>query len=413
MASSTSSYLGRFSILPPFMQTGKIGKTIPVNQTQLQAIDTMIRDQPSIPMSMKNFQDEVLVNPFDVIIAGDDEADSRTVLSLKPEITHLISTYWMPWLQEMDTQTLSYGYCPFYFRYITYQVPVEPNDEQGKEESENDDDDDDDIIPPLNIPRIRNKVKLVKDVLLYYPVTPKRGLGSTETFIFDKEQYLIWKWNDSVANDKSVAGLNTYDTSMYFIIENMPDIMTGNCTNPMASLISHWQELVELRKQNTIMIKNMANPEHAVEYNPSLTSSMSSQNRAYIEGAHPNPFFPSITVGRPAQVAQDSQSQQLVSAINAVTQYQQNTLLPSMNYDQGAVNAGLDPMAQIISSGGAPRIDPQARALDAFNLFMNQNQELLPLVNVIQQSIPNAHYLKPYQHYVAMAKPTTNITQEV
>jgi len=128
---ATSSYLGRFSILPPFLQEPQIKHIKPLDSIQMKAIMAMIKDQPSLYMAINNFQDSVLVNPFDVII-GDDN-DGETVMSLKPEITNIISTFWMPWLRDMDYQTTAFGFAPFYFQYGKYQVNVEDGDEDDED----------------------------------------------------------------------------------------------------------------------------------------------------------------------------------------------------------------------------------------------------------------------------------------
>lgn len=468
MASATSAYLGRFSILPPFLQEPQIQKTRPLDVTHRKAIDAMIKDQPSAFMAMNSFQDNVLVNPFDVVINGENDHESdgedegvnaKTVISLKPEITHLISTHWMPWLREMDTQTTSYGYCPFYFKSQVYKVMVDEDDDsdedddysyrgknsdlmqknrspfpryvgdpfidslryeqyqQEKRYSQEPDTLDNTRVPPLNIPRIRNKQKLIKNVLLYYPVSPKPGMGTVETFLYDKEQYLIWKWSDDVMGPAKV-GQQNYDTKMYFIVEHMPDLETGQCTSPLASLVSHWQNLVNLRKKDLEIVSEMARQEHVVEYNPSLNTSLSPTNRAYIEGMHPSTYFSNVMVGTPAGVVRESRSQQLISAINAVTQFQQNNLSPGgggtgEGTNQGAINAGLDPMGQIINTTESRGVNPQVQALEAMNLFINQHPEAAQHLNFINQTIPNAHYLRPYQRYVPMAKPTTTITDKV
>lgn len=162
----------------------------------------------------------------------------------------------------------------------------------------------------------------------------------------------------------------------------------------------------------------MARQEHVVEYNPSLNTSLSPTNRAYIEGMHPSTYFSNVMVGTPAGVVRESRSQQLISAINAVTQFQQNNLSPGgggtgEGTNQGAINAGLDPMGQIINTTESRGVNPQVQALEAMNLFINQHPEAAQHLNFINQTIPNAHYLRPYQRYVPMAKPTTTITDKV
>jgi len=98
---------------------------------------------------------------------------------------------------------------------------------------------------------------------------------------------------------------------------------TGQCTSRLASLVTHWQNLVNLRTKDSVIVKKMAEPEHVVEFNPGLSASMSPTNRAYLEGAHPSAYFPNITVGRPPGGPETSP---LVAALTAVTNFQSTAL---------------------------------------------------------------------------------------
>lgn len=429
-----------FALLPPLGNMPKVEYTRAIDRQQIRDIQTMIREQPIIHTSLSNFEDNVLIKPFDIVF-GNMASKQMEPMKLRNEIADIISKYWMPWVKQMNYQTMLYGFSPFYFHSETVEVL-----------QEEDNDDDDDMLSggggggdpvtsmmlgtlaastqqqPSKIMgtletlakktaggRLRGATEqksLVKKMMLYWPVCPSFEMGAPETFVYEKDQYLVWKWSDKMG--QQLGG--KIDMKMYFIVETMPSLETGKCNSRLATLLPHWKNLDFLKRQNNVALLRMNNPQSVIEYTPNMgATSMNPGVRSQIEGAdtrmstwNPGTVIPSTELSDMAE----RNITGIQARLSAATEFGDSIAGGDANLNATYVNAGLDPIGMFMDRGRATTaVDP---ALDELDLLLGRFPHLeAELGGSVRGRLRNADYLKAYQHYVPVANTSMPLIDQI
>lgn len=391
------------SLLTPFMNMKNVSYVQDINQTQIDAVIKMKNTEPAITIGLKTFQDSIFMEPFEIIMGGVLHQETKnTLLQLKPEIrVALIQKYWMPWCRDVDTLTNMIGYAPFYFKVMKHLVPVDEDDnlvEEGEDEKAR--------LSP------EKKRELVKEVLLHFPVCVNIEMGRACTFVYEKSQYLAWRWNESIG----ISAEPEYDTSVFFIVENMPTLK-GDLTSRMASLLTDWQHIIDLKLLDTSLVRRMVYPERVVEFTPNIASMLNARNQDYIDAPHPSSFFPNVTVGNPPQMT--SAVSRLGETLTALNQFQSGIRAGAGSTDiersgaaMGYINAGLD-MAGSMLKSASTTMTPTMQASDKLTLFMANNPDAAANIRMIKEPVPNSYYLNAFERVVPLHAPTQNISDKI
>jgi hypothetical protein len=412
-----------------------VTKKVPIDIAQMRDIRDMTMNEPSIRMALLNFQDNVLVNPFEVIFhTGEAKAKAKAstneYFGLRPDIqAMLISKYWMPWLRDLNMWTMMFGFCPFYFKEVRHTV---------EDTSHTDDDDDDDDADdagksaennnapqgntdgenkgPRKRPRPKRNLRQTKDILLLWPTTPDMDMGTVEMFVYKEKCYLIWKWRQDVVGTNGNSNSDMYDLKMYFIIETKPTLETGQCTSRMASLLDKYKHLQVLKRANAELVQAMAMQKHVIEFSPSLAHMGGGNNsdQVYTQGLHPSPFIPGVNVGlpTPTNVTPGERAQSLLSGISAFQNAQMRAAGQTPR-PRGPINVGLDPMGMMVGPTPTRSEIGIQRSADELKRFLVDHPELSTQLNVITDRMPGAIYLEAFQRYVHVPGPTASLSAEV
>lgn len=409
--------LNQFSLQSPFTKLDKITYQKPLRQDQINDIRSMMRKQPVIQTAMRNFQDIVFSEPFELVLgseAGDGFSSSASnLLNLRPEFRNtIIQNRWMPWLRDVDLLTTAYGIAPFYYDVIKQRVAVEDEDEdsneaEGEEEPST-------LEENANNTSPKKRRQVVKEILFHFPTSPSIDMGSIEIFVYDKKPHLIWKWGQHVGSD--LAG--QYDTNMFFIIESMPSL-DGSINSRLGTLLAPFKHLEALQMHDIEIVKRIANPEHVIEYTPNISALLKDKDQAYIQGLHPSSMIPSITLGMntsaaTTQMMGNTPGERIGAALGAVQDIHRAQVAGQFGTSDGRINAGLDPVGAVYKSTPSQNQDPAAReAFNKLNLYVARNPDIEPFMHLVNTTLSNATYLNPYERYVPIHTPTNSLSAQV
>jgi len=412
MASSTT-FLNQWTLMEPFNDINKVPMRVPVNVSQVQALIYMNKTVPIIKTTMTEFQNNLFSVPFELImgstLGGSDTSTlDSSLFNLKPEVRMaLISKYWMPWLRTLDTMIVNFGFAPFYFKTIETTVAIDASDVEYDDSDSGDEAEDVDYAAAKPV---KNQ-QLFKRVFFQFPVSPNMEMGKVETFIYEKEQFLIWKWGEYMGKELA----NTFDTKMYFIVEELPSL-NGTINSRLSPLINDWLYMMDLKQKDMRLIDAMVNPRYAVEYSPNMGPTLPKGDQEYVEGMHPNSFFPNITVGQFTEHSGiHSAGDHVHNVLSSIQGFHNAALLNTGTGSMGHMNAGLDPQGTIFkSAGNASQYNTQmSESMDKMALFLARNPELADNVHLVPTKAENAFYLNPYEKLVTINGPTQTISDKI
>lgn len=183
---------------------------VPLSVPQVQDVWKIYYGTPHIKRSRDALMAMTLHSPPRIEVENLDlEADV--------ELTTVLETYWLPWLEGNYDYDKMIGITPWYFR------------------------------------RIRGTKHL-------YPCIPPWGSGYITTWL-DKshEQQFSWYWHDETKADKN----------MFFEYGRHCPALDGTLRSPMASLLADWKTERVVRQSTEIAAYQQVRRQHIIEHHPS------------------------------------------------------------------------------------------------------------------------------------------------
>jgi hypothetical protein len=350
----------------------------PIDNGMIERIYALYREMPALRLSLGESEARLFDKPFQVTIGG-----KHAHSTLSPRMRELIiRDHWMPVLRILNLHLVLFGVAAWYFRRL--QVPVHQLRDGGGANKHT---------------TGRQAADGLIEVLV--PAVPPYGSGQIETYVADRVQRFHWKWHEWALPPRRKR---TVDPAVFIEVESPPDIF-GRITSKMATLV-HENTLVrslemQLHRGNDRAIS----PEHFIEFHPNLAHAASDTGAGGATGASAS--FALLAQTRfPGESGVPRDSRNKLERVRDFHLEQQKR--------DGYAAGGTFAEDAILPPGaaGASRT-MQTSAAAALHqkqlLFLDNHPEMRQLFNVqvgadaqaVASLGDRAHYLHPYQRYVA------------
>jgi len=184
-----------------------------LNQEQMNDINHMYDNVPSIRIAREAFLSMILSSPFTFSIP-------QLGLSSNEDMEKVITRYWMPWQRSVYDCIKKYGVAPYYF--------IKP---EGQSQHQ-------------------------------VPIVPSFDMGYITIETTEKHKLKFrWYWNHGKI-------INLEEKAMLWIVTEHAPNPDGTLKSGLSSLLSQYRTILVLQKSLEIVATQNANPTHVLEFHP-------------------------------------------------------------------------------------------------------------------------------------------------